>query len=142
MSKRDVYIEKMKTQLDELNVKMNKLETRAQDAKDDVSEKYQEEMNRLSKQSKLSVAKLEGIQSVGEDKWEGMVAEMESVRDAFKNSFRYFKSQLRSLRATEVVPINWTVLSVNFRPDLSHVISKLIRRQPCPEFGPGLHTGI
>lgn len=94
MSKRDVYIEKMKTQLDELNAKMSKLETKAQGAKDDGLARYKEEMTKLSKQSKLAVTKLEEIQVAGEDKWEGMVTEMEKVRDAFKHSFNYFKSQL------------------------------------------------
>ncbi len=95
MSKRDAYIEKMKDQLDELNSKMSELEAKAQEAKDDARAKYKEEMKKLSKQSKLAVAKLEEIRSAGEDTWESMVTEMEKVRDAFKHSFNYFKSQLK-----------------------------------------------
>ena len=94
MSKRDVYIEKMKDQLDDLNSKMSELEAKAQEAKDDARAKYKEEMKKLSKQSKLAVAKLDEIKSAGEDTWESMVTEMEKVRDAFKHSFNYFKSQL------------------------------------------------
>lgn len=94
MTKRNAYIEKMKKQLDDLNAKMSKLETRAQDAKDDARARYKQEMSKLNKQSKLAVAKLEEIQAAGEDKWESMVTEMEKVRDAFIHSFNYFKSQL------------------------------------------------
>ena len=94
MSKRDAYIEKMKDQLDALNAKMSELEAKAQEAKDDARAKYKEEMKKLSKQSKLAVAKLDEIKAAGEDKWEGMITEMEKVRDAFKHSFNYFKSQL------------------------------------------------
>jgi hypothetical protein len=94
MLKRDAYVEKMKKQLDQLNAKMSELENNAQKAKVDARAKYKEEMSKLSKQSKLAVAKLEEIQAAGEDKWESMVAEMEKVRDAFKHSFNYFKSQL------------------------------------------------
>lgn len=94
MSKRAEYIEKVKKQLDELNAKMDKLETRAQDAKNEARTRYKEEMGKVSKQSKLAVAKLEEIQAAGEGKWEGMVTEMDKVRDAFKHSFNYFKSQL------------------------------------------------
>ena len=94
MSKRDAYIEKMKEQLDDLNSKMSELEAKAQEAKDDARAKYKEEMKKLSKQSKLAVAKLDEIKSAGEDTWESMVTEMEKVRDAFKHSFNYFKSQL------------------------------------------------
>lgn len=94
MSKRDAYINKIKDQLDELNTKMGELEAKAQEAKDDARAKYKEEMRNLDKQSKLAVAKLDEIKAAGEDKWESMVAEMEKVRDAFKHSFNYFKSQL------------------------------------------------
>ena len=95
MSKRDAYIEKIKDQLDELNAKMSELEAKAQEAKDDARTKYKEEMKKLSAQSKLAVAKLDEIKSAGEDTWESMVTEMEKVRDAFKHSFNYFKSQLK-----------------------------------------------
>ena len=95
MSKRDAYIERMKDQLDDLNAKMSEVEAKAQEAKDDARAKYKEEMKKLSKQSKLVIAKLEEIKSAGEDTWESMVTEMEKVRDAFKHSFNYFKSQLK-----------------------------------------------
>ena len=94
MSKRDVYIEKMKQQLDELNAKMSKLEAKAQEAKDDAREKYKEEMSKLRQQSKLAVAKLDELTAAGEDTWETLVAEMEKIRDALIHSFNYFKSQL------------------------------------------------
>lgn len=94
MSKRDEYIATMKHQLDELNAKMDDLEAKAKEAKDDVRDKYREEMRKLRHQSKLAAAKLDEIKSAGESKWEAMVAEMEKVRDAFTHSFNYFKSQL------------------------------------------------
>lgn len=94
MSKRDVYIEKMKLQLDELNAKMSRVELKAKEAKKDARDKYKEELGKLRAQSKLAVAKLDEIKTAGEDSWEAMVTEMEKVRDAFKHSFNYFKSQL------------------------------------------------
>jgi len=94
MSKRDLYITKMKLQLDELNLKMSKLEAKAQEAKEDARAKYKEEMSKLHQQSKLAIAKLDELKAAGEDTWETMVSEMEKVRDAFTHSFNYFKSQL------------------------------------------------
>ncbi len=94
MSKRDIYIEKMKLQLDELNAKMSRVELKAKEAKEDARDKYREEMDKLRAQSKVAVAKLDEIKAAGEDSWENMVTEMEKVRDAFKHSFHYFKSQL------------------------------------------------
>ncbi len=94
MSARDVYVEKMKMQLDELNAKMNVLEAKAKEAKADAREKYKEEMSKLRAQSELAVAKLDEMRVAGEDSWERMVAEMEKIRDAWIHSFHYFKSQV------------------------------------------------
>ncbi len=94
MTKRDEYIAATKLQLDELNASMNKLEAKAQEAKADARDKYQEEMRKLRHQSKLAVAKFDEMKAAGEESWETMVTEMEKVRDAFTHSFHYFKSQL------------------------------------------------
>lgn len=94
MSKRDAYIAKMKLQLDELNAKMDKLEAKATEAKEDVRAKYKEEITKLRQQSKLAKGKFEELKAASEDKWEAMVTEMEKIRDAFTHAFNYFKSQL------------------------------------------------
>jgi hypothetical protein len=94
MSNRDVYIAKMKLQLDELDAKMDTLEAKAAEAKEDARAKYKEEMAKLRHQSKLAKGKLEEMKAATEDAWETTVAEMEKIRDAFTHSFRYFKSQL------------------------------------------------
>ena len=94
MTTRDIYIDKMKLQLDALNLQMGQLEVRAKEARDEVRETYRAEMAKLQAQSKLALVKLEELQASGESNWDAMVAEMEKVRDAFTHSFRYFKSQV------------------------------------------------
>jgi uncharacterized alpha-E superfamily protein len=94
MTKKSVYIEKMKTQLDELNANMNKLEAKTEEAKEDARAMYKAEVGKLRHQSKLAVAKLEDMKVASEETWESMVTEMEKVRDAFTHSFHYFKSQV------------------------------------------------
>lgn len=94
MSKREIYIEKMKLQLDDLDAKMATLEVKAQVAKENARDKYKEEMAKLRQQSTLAKGKLAEMMAAGEDTWEAMVAEMEKIRDAFVHSFSYFKSQL------------------------------------------------
>lgn len=94
MSNREAYIAKMKTQLDDLNTEVDKLEAKAKEARVDVREKYQAEMLKLHQQSKLALAKLEEIKAASIDSWENLVAEAEKMRDAFVHSFHYFKSQL------------------------------------------------
>jgi len=94
MISREAYIEKMKTQLDELNVRMEHLSNQAADAQASVRATYEKDMAELRAQSAHAKAKMEELKSAGEDRWDAMVAEMEKVRDAFVHSFSYFKSQL------------------------------------------------
>ncbi len=95
MSKRDEYSAKMKLHLDELNVKMDKLDVKAQEAKADARDAYKAEMAKLRHQSKLAVAKYEEMKTASEDTWDKMVDEMNKVSDAFVHSFSYFKSQVK-----------------------------------------------
>ena len=81
-------------QLDELNGKMDTLELKAKEAKEDARDAYKAEMAKLRHQSKLAGDKLEEMKAATEDGWEKMVAEVEKVRDAFVHSFSYFKSQV------------------------------------------------
>ncbi|MBP6765448.1 MAG: hypothetical protein KA141_10645 [Rubrivivax sp.] len=94
MSKQDVYIAKMKLQLDELNLELKTLEAKARDARADAKDKVEEEMAKLRHQSKLAGAKLDEMKASAENTWDKTVAEMEKLRDAFKHSFAYFKSQV------------------------------------------------
>lgn len=94
MTTRDIYITKMKLQLDELNLQMTKLEARAQEAREDVRDTYQAEMAKLHDQSVLAKAKLADMQANSQSNWDAMVTEMDKVRDAFVHSFSYFKSQI------------------------------------------------
>ena len=94
MTKRAEYIETMKHQLDELNTNMNTLAAKAHDVKEDARDKYKEQVSKLRQQSRLAVAKLDEMKASSEYSWDAMVAEMEKVRDAFKHSCSYFKSQL------------------------------------------------
>ncbi len=94
MSKRDEYVEKMKLELDALNAKIDTLEAKAATVAEDARKNYQEELAKLRHQAKLANGEVAKLRSAGEDKWEAMVGEMENLRDAFKHSFNYFKSQL------------------------------------------------
>lgn len=94
MTQQSIYIEKMKSQLDELNANMNTLQAKAEEAKEDARDMYKAEMAKLQDQSKLAVAKLGEMKAASAETWEAMVTEMEKVRDAFTHSFHYFKSQV------------------------------------------------
>lgn len=93
-STREQYITKMKSQLDDMNEQLDKLEAKSKGAKADMTTKYKQEMADLRAKSDRAIAKLGEVKQAGEDSWDDMVAEMEKVGDAFKHSYSYFKSQL------------------------------------------------
>ena len=65
MSKRSIYIAKIKIQLDELNDKMNKL-----DAKEDGRDMYREDVRELRHESQLASAKLDELGVATEATWD------------------------------------------------------------------------
>jgi predicted nucleic acid-binding Zn-ribbon protein len=94
MTQRDVYIAKMKVQLEELNTAIEGWEKKAHEAKAEARQAYREELTKLQDQSKAASSKLDDLKASSAESWDKMVAEMEKVRDAFSHSFKYFKSQL------------------------------------------------
>ena len=91
---RDEYTTKMKLQLDELNRNIDTLEAKVNEAKEDVRQKYREELVKARRESKLAMDKFGELKTAGEESWDKMMAEMEKIRDAFVRSFQYFKSQV------------------------------------------------
>lgn len=95
MSKRDEYVVKMKQQLDELNAKIDVLETKREAASAELHVKFDEKMTEMRSHAKAVGVKMEEIKDAGEDKWESLVFEGERLQKALVQSFNYFKSQIR-----------------------------------------------
>ncbi|MFZ6758570.1 hypothetical protein ACO0K9_15310 [Undibacterium sp. Ji50W] len=94
-AKREAYIASIKTQLDELNVNLAEIETKIASTTAAAHAQYAEEMMKLHKQSQQVQDKLAEVKVASEETWEGMINSTEKVRDAFINSFRFFKEQLK-----------------------------------------------
>jgi outer membrane murein-binding lipoprotein Lpp len=92
-SLREEYADKIKLQLDELNVKVDALEERMTEAKAEVRASYRSELAKLRHQSDLAGDKFAEMKAGGEATWDRMVLEMDKARDAFLHSLNYFKSQ-------------------------------------------------
>ena len=90
---REDYVTKVKIQIDELNASVEVLEARMQEAKAEVRANYRAELAKLRHQSELISTQLAQIKTSGEASWDGLVQEMDKVRDAFKHSLNYLKSQ-------------------------------------------------
>jgi predicted nucleic acid-binding Zn-ribbon protein len=93
MTKRDQYVAKIKSQIDDMNAQLDKLAAKSKSAKKEMQAKYKQEMADLRAQSSKASAKLDELKNAGDDAWESMVAEMDKIGDAFKHSYNYFKSQ-------------------------------------------------
>ena len=94
MSKRDNYIARMKLQLDELDLKLTELTTKAQDVQHEAREKYDQEMVRLRAHSHAATGKLDELRVASEEGWHKMVSDMEKLREAFGHGFTEFKARL------------------------------------------------
>lgn len=94
MSKRDEYVAKMRSQLDDMNAQLDELAEKSSNAKKEMQAKYKQEMADLRAQSACANTKLDELKASGKDSWDSMVAEMDKIGDAFKHSYNYFKSQL------------------------------------------------
>lgn len=92
MSKQEVYVTKMKAQLDELNTRLQQLEASAEHAREAAGGRFDEEMARLREQSRLAGVKLDELSAAAAASWHQGVAEMEKLRHVFIDSFKPFKS--------------------------------------------------
>ena len=95
MNTKDLYLTKMKSDLDTLNHAMDELSSRAHEARLEAKEKYTAELTKLREQSKLALSKLSEVKEAGEDRWESMASSLEKLRDTFNHSFHYFKAELK-----------------------------------------------
>jgi hypothetical protein len=91
---REDYAAQVQLQLDAFNASVDGLEARLQAAKAEVRASYRAELSELRYQSELVTTQLAQISSNGEASWDAMVRDMDTVRDAFRQSLRYFESQL------------------------------------------------
>ena len=90
---RDEYTASMRKELDELNAKVDALETKAHEARAELRASYRSELQKLRQQSQLAKDKLDSLQESSEDAWDRMVLEMDKIRTAFLQSVNYFRSQ-------------------------------------------------
>lgn len=94
MPHRNVYVEKMKVQLEELTSAIEKLDGAMQVGEVQAMTAAQIEVRKLRLLSQNALAKLEEIRAAGDDSWESLRVESDKIRDALVYSFHQFKSQV------------------------------------------------
>ena len=93
MSKRDKFVARMKSQLDEAKAELHELESKAGNAQADVRDKYRKTIGELREKRVAAETTLEEIRRAGEETWEDLKDEAERTWTAFKagvDAFRDF----------------------------------------------------
>ncbi|WP_025916501.1 hypothetical protein [Herminiimonas sp. CN] len=95
MNNRQEFIQKMKAQLDQWSIEIDKLSVRAEAAQEEAKLKYQAQIDALKQQREAAKLKLHELQSSSEDAWdsvrEGMESAWESMTKAIKDAISHFK---------------------------------------------------
>ena len=91
MSKRDKFIARMKSQLEEGKAELHKLESKLENAQAGVRDKYRQIIEELHEKRLAAETKLEEIEHAGEEVWEDLREEAERTWTAFKAGMDVFR---------------------------------------------------
>jgi hypothetical protein len=87
MSKRDEFIAKLKTKLDEWNTDLDDLEKKAQNAGAEFKHKYEKQIVELRAKRDEATSKLQQVQNAGGEAWESIKDGMENAWTSLKKAF-------------------------------------------------------
>jgi len=90
-AKRDAYVEKLKTQLDEWNADIDKLAAKAAQEKTEAKIEYQKQLDDLRAKRDDVRDKLSAMQQAGEGAWEDLKEGLENSWEVLKMSFNKAK---------------------------------------------------
>lgn len=95
MNNREQFIQKMKAQLDQWSIEIDKLTVRTESAQAEAKRTYQAQLDVLKRQREAAKLKLHELQSSSEDAWESVRESMdltwESITKSIKDAMSHFK---------------------------------------------------
>ena len=91
--KRDAYVQKLKSKLDEWNADIGKLEAKADKAEAEAKIEYHKQIADLRSRRKEVEAKIRELQAAGEGAWEDLKQGLENSWEILKTSFKKAKSE-------------------------------------------------
>ncbi len=94
MATREEYLEKMKQQLDEWNEEIGKLEAKLSESSEATRQKLEPHLAKARDARDAATKKFAELMDSGEASWDSARDEVEHVWKVFKQSVKYFKSQL------------------------------------------------
>jgi uncharacterized coiled-coil DUF342 family protein len=96
MSKRDDYVRKMHSKLDEWNADIDRLAAKAGEIKAEARAEYDKQIQDLRSKRADAKKKLEDAEKAGEDAWEDLKGGLELAWKAVGEAFDSAKSRFRS----------------------------------------------
>jgi hypothetical protein len=95
MSKRDEYVEKMKSQLDSWNAELAKWEAKAKEAQTEMRPEYEKQLAALYRLRDHGIEQIKQVQSAAGDAWmdltRGADEAWAKMREAFEKAHSHFK---------------------------------------------------
>lgn len=95
MSKRDIYVEKLKAQLDIWNAQVDKFEAHAKQASESAKGAYEGQIKQLHQKRDLAKAKFAEIQAASDGAWEDLKQGVDIAWTAFRESLDKAKSRFK-----------------------------------------------
>ncbi len=94
-TERRAFIERMKDRLDEVDVRIDRLEKKVDEAKDEARKEYRARIAEMREQRQKIRKRMDEMADAGEQRWAQLKGQVEETWKALENSFKYFKSQFR-----------------------------------------------
>jgi len=94
MTDRNEFINSVKSQLDEWNGDIGKLEAKVDNASDETKQDLKNQLSKAYHARDAVVGKLRELEDSGDDAWHSVKGDVENAWGAFKDSVKHFKSQL------------------------------------------------
>ncbi len=94
-SRRDEFVAKLKSQLDELNRDIDELEARARKTSGELEKKYQDQLDDVRARREELKNKIKELRTASEARIDKLKLEAEHAWKAFNNSVKYFKSHFK-----------------------------------------------
>lgn len=92
---REQFVQKLKSQLDEINDDIDALEARLDASATQAREEFRGRLEEAKAQRAAAEAKLQEVRNAGDEAWEDLKHEAEHAWSALKSSVNYFKSHFR-----------------------------------------------
>jgi len=93
MSKRDEYAQKLKSQIDEWNVELDKFEARMNGVSEEIRQRYQDELADLRRRRDEMVQQLTRVQQATDDAWDDVWRGAEDAWEVMKSAFTRARSR-------------------------------------------------